>query len=226
MSVPILYVQAYPQLANSGGDGGQVAICADDASATHLCVLATVGGVLTFTLTSAGSALTSGTYFNVPGKANGASLGNGATFGIGVSATGIVTVDSVAAPGYGFKINDTITLSNSAIGTASSVLTTITVNTVLPCSAPFPVGTKFVEINCDVNGPAFITMDSTMTSVGLTNGLLTTQQSTLTTLSGRMTSNERLIRCTPLFPSSTGPGGAGFNTVPLQYQVIMGTPAA
>ncbi len=225
MAVPIIYVQTYPGSASADGDGAALAIFADDNTAQHQTVLATVGGLLTLTLTSRGSGLTSGTYPNVsilfPSGA-----GSGATAQVGVSATGQATVVAPFAPGYGWKIGDTFQLNNAQIGTAGSTITTMTVLTVLPCSAPFPVGTKFVEINCDVNGPAFITFDSTLSSLGVSNGILTTEQSTLTTAACRITSSERLVRrVNTIYAPVLGAQGAGF-AQPVSLQVIMGTAAA
>ena len=96
----------------------------------------------------------------------------------------------------------------------------------LPCTAPFPVGTQFVEMSVDANGPANITIDSTLTTIGITNGILTTQQSILTTTSCRMAANERLVRrVTQIVAPVQGASGAGF-ALPISLQVIMGTAAA
>src|SRR5208337_450959 len=163
--IPTVYCEATPNLANTGGDGGQIAVLADDVSGTHYAVFATIGGVLTLTLTSRGSALTSGTYNNVAVHSNANPAASLAYLNLGVSSTGQLTVAGIQGPGYGFLINDTINVTGiAAIGTASSVLTTITVNTVLPCSPPFPPGTKFIEMSSDGAGTntqgVYVTLDS------------------------------------------------------------------
>lgn len=225
MSVPIIYLVTVPDLAQTGQDGS-VAVINDDLAALNVAVLATVGGVLTFTLTSRGSAFTSGTYLNVPiVPITGA--GSGGVVNVGVSSTGQITVVSASIPGFGFKINDTFNLLAGSFSTPSSVLATITVLTVLPCSAPFPIGTKYVELSCDTNGPAFVTFDTTLTSRGITNGILTTQQSTLTTVASRIAANQTVLRrVTAALPIIAGaPPAEGF-TAPISLQVIMGTAAA
>src|SRR5271166_3016779 len=106
--IPTVYCEATPNLANSGGDGGQIAVMADDASGTHYAVFATIGGILTLTITSGGSALTSGTYNNVAVHANGNTANTLGYLNIGVSAAGVLTVANIQGPGYGFQINDVI----------------------------------------------------------------------------------------------------------------------
>jgi len=227
--IPTVYCEATPNLANSGGDGGQIAVLADDVSGTHYAVFATVGGILTLTITSAGSGLTSGTYNNVAVHANGNTALTLGYLNIGVSSTGIATVVAIQGPGYGFKINDTITLPSGTIGTAGSILTTITVNTVLPCSPPFPPGTKFIEMSSDGAGTntqgVYVTLDSTLSSLGITNGILTTQQCTLATEATRLSPFERIIR--GVNPAAQPFSGLQSNAIagvaPIQYQVILGT---
>ena len=225
MSVPIIYLVTVPDLAQTGLDGS-AALINDDLTALNIAVLATVGGALTFTLTSRGSAFTSGTYLNVP-IVPITGVGVGGVVNVGVSATGQITVVSANIPGFGFKIGDTFNLLTGAFSTASSVLATMTVLTVLPCSAPFPIGTKYVELSCDANGPAFITFDTTITSVGITNSILTTQQSTLTTVASRIAANQTMLRrVTAALPLIAGvPPAEGFGA-PISLQVIMGTAAA
>jgi hypothetical protein len=229
MSVPILYCMGCPDLAQTGADGS-VAVVADDGTSQHQTVLATVGGLLTFTLTSRGSAFTSGTYANIPIVTTAAG-GSGGTVTVGVSATGQITVVSAFIPGYGYALGNfgfSNTVLTSTIGTAGSVLATIGIASVLPCSAPFPPGTKYIEMECDANGPANITLDSTLASTGFTNGILTTLQSTLTTTATRLATNERLLRRVSVIQAPI-PAGSPFNTVAgplLQFQVIMGTAAA
>src|SRR5208337_2795126 len=101
MAVPILYVQAYPDLANAGGNGDQVAIAADDGTATHLSVLATVGGLLTAHVIATGAGLTSGQYNNVP-IISTIARGNAGTVNINVNAAGYIlsTAITVNIPGY------------------------------------------------------------------------------------------------------------------------------
>jgi hypothetical protein len=105
----------------------------------------------------------------------------------------------------------------------------IVASTVLPCTPPFPLNTKYIEMSCDANGPANITLDSTLTSIGFTNGILTTQQSTLTTQACRLATNERLMRRVPIFfpPSAAIPNVIASQQQSLVgWQVIMGTAAA
>jgi hypothetical protein len=228
MSVPIIYCVAVPDVSNSGGDGGQIAVINDDLIAQNFCVLATVGGLLTLTITSGGKNLNTGVYTNVPVIAT-LSGGVGGLVNVTVAAGvgGTASAVSVAVPGYGYGIG-AFSVANSAIGgTASSVITTFQAASVLPCSIPFPIGTKYIELECDVNGPAFITFDTTLTSVGITNGILTTQQSTLTTVASRMAANQVLLRrVTAALPLIAGAPPAALSFVPISLQVIMGTAAA
>lgn len=228
MSVPIIYLVTVPDLANSGGDGGQVAVINDDLSALNVAVLATVGGLLTATITSGGKNLGTGTYLNVPiistiSGGQGGLVNVTVAPGIGGTATAI----AVALPGYGYSPGQFSVAGANIGGTGSSVITTFQLASVLPCSAPFPIGTKYVELSCDANGPAFITFDSTLTTLGITNGILTTQQSTLTTLASRIAANQTILRrVTATVPLIAGaPPAAGF-TAPISLQVIMGTAAA
>jgi hypothetical protein len=192
-------------------------------------VFATIGGILTLTITSGGSALTSGTYNNTAVHAIRSTASTLGYLNIGVSSTGVLTVAGIQGPGYGFQVNDVIQVPNATIGTASSVITTLTVNTVLPCSPPFPQNTKFIEMSSDGAGTTsqgvYVTLDSTLSSVGISNGLLTTQQSTFATASTRLSPFERIIRgVTPLAQPFSG---LQSNTIagiqPIQYQVILGT---
>jgi hypothetical protein len=226
MSVPIIYYTTVPDIGQTGSGDGMVALINDDVTAANSCVLATVGGILSLTLTSRGSALTSGTYNNITVHSNQNPTRSLGILNLGVSATGQLTVVGIQGPGYGFQLNDTINVAG-VVGTASSVLTTITVNTVLPCSPPFPIGTKYIEIECDANGPAFVTFDTTLTSLGITNGVLTTLQSTLTTVASRINSNERIIRrmtAPPALIIGEPPQAAQY--VPISLQLIIGTAAA
>jgi hypothetical protein len=227
MGNPILYVTAFNDLASVGGDN-PVAILPEDGTQTRLYVLGTIGGGLTFTITSAGLNLNTGTYLNLPAVGVNAK-GAGLTLNVTVAAGGGGAVTAVvpAAPGSGYQIGDTVTvLTTGVLSTAAGVMTTLTVATVLPVSQPLPPGTKFVEIACDGGGPAWYTLDSTLSSVGLSNGLITSQQSTLGTTSGRIAANERLLRRVGYFPRPVqGAGGAGF-AQPIGLQVIMGTAAA
>jgi hypothetical protein len=230
MAVPILYLNTFPNSASADGDGAALAIFADDGSNQHQTILATVGGLLTFTLTSRGSAFTSGTYPNIPIVTTGAPAGPGqaGTVTVGVSATGQITVVTPSVPGYGYALqNFGFSAANMlVIGTPGSVIATIAIASVLPCSAPFPIGTKFIEMEVDANGPASVTIDSTLTSIGLTNGILTTLQATLTTVVNRIAANERLARrVSTVYVPVQGASGAGFS-VPTSLQVIMGTAAA
>lgn len=223
MSVPIIYCITVPDLAQTGLDGS-VALINDDLTAQNFAVLATVGGILTASITSAGSGFTSGTYLNVPVVSTQAG-GAGGTVNVGVSATGIITVLTPSVPGYGYKIG-AFSVPNSVIGTAGSTISTLQLASVLPCSAPFPIGTKYVELSCDVNGPAFITFDTTLTTIGITNGILTSQQSTLTTVASRMAANAVLLRrVTAALPLIAGAPPSQQSAIPIALQVIMGTAA-
>lgn len=222
MATTIIYVSEFPGLARTDqSDSVQVFPVPQSG---QQAILATVGGGLTFTITSGGSALTSGTYTDVAIN-NIVSTGTGGTVRVGVSSTGIVTVLTPFRPGYSYKIGDTFSVANSVIGTPSSVLTTFTVLTVLPCSAPFNPATKFVELSADVNGPAYLVIDSTLTSTGF-NGVLTTQQATLVGSSNRITSSERIARGVPIQPTGVGVNPACLPVGGAGLQVIMGTAAA
>ena len=227
MSVPIIYCVAVQDLAQTGLDGS-AALINDDLYAQNFCVLATVGGILTLTITSGGKNLNTGVYTNVPIIAT-LSGGVGGLVNVTVAAGvgGTASAVTVAVPGYGYGIG-AFSVANSAIGgTASSVITTFQAASVLPCSIPFPIGTKYVELECDANGPAFITFDTTLTSVGITNGILTTQQSTLTTVASRIATNATLLRrVTAALPLIAGVPPALQNYIPIALQVIMGTAAA
>ena len=66
MSVPIIYLVTVPDLAQTGQDGS-VAVINDDLAALNIAVLATVGGLLSATITSGGKKLgTRDQYINVP----------------------------------------------------------------------------------------------------------------------------------------------------------------
>jgi hypothetical protein len=211
-----------------------VAVLADDSTATHASILATVGGVLTFGINSGGSGYTSGaTLVNVPMTVNSAgSMAAGVTMTLIVSGNGIATVASGTAvfhPGYGARIGDTFAVQSTALAGNVGGGFAIVVSTVLPCTPPFPLNTKYIEMSCDANGPANITLDSTLTSVGFTNSILTTEQSTLTTQACRLATNERLLRRVPIFfpPAAAIPNVIASQQQSLVgWQVIMGTAAA
>ena len=226
MSVPIIYLVTVPDLAQTGLDGS-AALINDDLTALNIAVLATVGGLMTVHIIATGAGLTSGQYNNLPIISTIAG-GQGATVNINVNAAGYIlsTAVQVVIPGYGYTLSS-FGVNLATIGTAGSTLATWAITAILPCSAPFPIGTKYVELSCDANGPAFITFDSTLTSMGITNGILTTQQSTLTTLASRIAANQVMLRrVTAALPLIAGaPPAEGF-TAPISLQVIMGTAAA
>ncbi len=227
MSVPIVYVETFPGPASADGDGASLALFADNGTNQHQTILATVGGLLSATITSGGKNLNTGTYFNIP-IITTLSGGQGGLVNVTVAAGigGTATAIAIALPGYGYSPGSFSVAGASIGGTGSSVITTFALASVLPCTAPFPAGTQFVEMSVDANGPANITIDSTLTSIGVTNGILTTQQSTLTTVACRMAANERLVRrVTQVMAPVQGASGAGF-ALPISLQVIMGTAAA
>ncbi len=227
MSVPIVYIQTFPNPASADSDGAALTLFADDGITNqHQTILATVGGLMTVHIIATGAGLTSGQYNNLPIITTGNNTaGIGATVNVNVNAAGYIlsTAVQVVIPGYGYTLGS-FGVSLATIGTAGSTLATWAITAILPCTAPFPVGTKFVEMAVDANGPANITIDSTMTTMGL-NGLLSTQQSTLATAAARMASNERLVRRVSQVEVPTGGLGAGF-AFPASLQVIMGTAAA
>ena len=161
MSVPIIYLVTVPDLAQTGQDGS-VAVINDDLAALNIAVLATVGGLMTVHIIATGAGLTSGQYNNLPIISTIAG-GQGATVNINVNAAGYIlsTAVQVVIPGYGYTLGS-FGVSLATIGTAGSTLATWAITGILPCSAPFPIGTKYVELSCDANGPAFITFDSTL----------------------------------------------------------------
>lgn len=223
MAVSIFYVNEYAGLANNPLGGDPVALLPALPIATQM-VLATVGGAATFTLTSGGSALTSGTY-NIRWFDASTTTGQGFTFVAGVSSTGVLTTLTALNPGYGFKINDTVGIPLGVIGTAGSILTTVTIATVVPCSRPFNNGTSFVEIESDGGATGNASFGSTVTTAVLPAGILSTLQA-LTTLGSRMNLNERLVRGVGLIQVPTqGMGAGGFN-IAQSLQVIMGTAAS
>ena len=226
MAVPIIYLLTVPGLAQT--DDGAVAVINDDVAALNSAVLATVGGLLTATITSGGKNLGTGTYLNVPIIAT-LSGGMGGLVNVTVASGigGTASAIAIAMPGYGYSPGNFSVAGASIGGTGSSVITTFNLASVLPCSAPFPIGTRYVELSCDAGGPAFITFDTTLSTVGITNGILTTQQSTLTTVAGRIAANQTVLRrVTATVPLIAGaPPAAGF-TAPISLQVIMGTAAA
>ena len=226
MTVPIIYVETFPGPASADGDGAALALFADNGTNQHQTILATVGGLMTVHIIATGAGLTSGQYNNIP-IISTISGGQGATVNINVNAAGYIlsTAVQVVIPGYGYTLSS-FGVNLATIGTAGSTLATWAITAILPCTAPFPAGTQFVEMAVDANGPANITIDSTMTTMGLTNNLLSTQQSTLTTVACRMAANERLVRrITQIEAPVQGASGAGF-ALPIPLQVIMGTAAA
>lgn len=226
MSVPIIYCVTVPDLAQTGLDGS-AALINDDLTAQNFAVLATVGGLLSLTITSGGKNLNTGVYTNVPVIAT-LSGGVGGLVNVTVAAGvgGTASAITIAIPGYGYSPG-AFSVAGANIGaTGSSVITTFQAASVLPCSAPFPIGTKYVELSCDVGGPAFITFDTTLTSRGITNGILTTQQSTLTTVASRIAANAVLLRrVTAALPLIAGAPPSPQSAVPISLQVIMGTAA-
>ncbi len=228
MSVPIVYVETFPGPANADGDGASLALFADNGTNQHQTILATVGGLMTVHIIATGAGLTSGQYNNIPIiTTSNNTAGQGATVNVNVNAAGYIlsTAVQVVIPGYGYTLGS-FGVSLATIGTAGSTLATWAITAMLPCTAPFPAGTQFVEMAVDAGGPANITIDSTMTSMGLTNSLLSTQQSTLATVACRMAANERLVRrVTQIVAPVQGASGAGF-ALPISLQVIMGTAAA
>ena len=228
MAVSIIYVETFPGPASADGDGASLALFADNGTNQHQTILATVGGLMTVHIIATGAGLTSGQYNNIPIiTTSNNTAGQGATVNVNVNAAGYIlsTAVQVVIPGYGYTLGS-FGVSLATIGTAGSTLATWAITAMLPCTAPFPAGTQFVEMAVDANGPANITIDSTMTSMGLTNSLLSTQQSTLTTTACRMAANERLVRrITQIVAPVQGASGAGF-ALPISVQVIMGTAAA
>ncbi len=223
MAVSIFYVNEYPGLASDRQGGTSVTLLPGLPLATQM-VLATVGGAATFTLTSRGSALASGTY-TITGFDASTTTGKAFTFIAGVSTTGQLTTLTALNPGYGFKIGDTLGIPLAVIGTASSVLTTVTIATVVPCSAPFQTATAFVEIDSDGGATGNASFGSTITTAFLPAGILSTLQA-LTTLGSRMNLNERLVRGVgPIQMPAQGASGAGFSLAQ-SLQVIMGTAAS
>ena len=229
MAVPIIYVETFPGPASADGDGATLALFADNGTNQHQTILATVGGLMTVHIIATGAGLTSGQYNNIPIiTTSNNTAGQGATVNVNVNAAGYIlsTAVQVNIPGYGYTLGS-FGVNLATIGTAGSTLATWAITAILPCSAPFPIGTKYVELSCDANGPAFITFDSTLTSIGITNGILTTQQSTLTTLASRIAANQVMLRrVTAALPLIAGaPPAEGF-VAPISLQVIMGTAAA
>jgi hypothetical protein len=231
MPVPILYVEVFPDIAavtvgaatnfpsSAGGSSAERTVFADDGTATHISVLTTVGGILTIgSITLAGSGLTAGTYPNVPLQGPGQG-----SLTIVVNADGTVHAGGATSfnPGYGYAANSGVSptaAGMATIGTSGSTPPVFSVGTVIPCSAPFPPNTKYIEISCDANGPAFFDLDSTLSSNSITNtGLLTTQEGVFTTCCSRINKNERLVRRIPWYTPTAG------NIAPLTLQVIMST---
>ena len=54
MAVPIVYVETFPGPASADGDGASLALFADNGTNQHQTILATVGGLLSATITSSG----------------------------------------------------------------------------------------------------------------------------------------------------------------------------
>ena len=226
MAVPIIYLETFPGPAAADGDGSTLALFADDGTNQHQTILATVGALLTVAIIATGAGLTSGQYNNIP-IITTAGTGSGGTVNINVNAAGYIlsTAITVNISGFGYTLSS-FGVNLATIGTAGSTLATWALKSVLPCSAPFPAGTQFVEMAVDANGPANITIDSTLSTVGITNGILTTQQATLTTTACRIAANERLVRrVAQVRVPVQGASGAGF-ALPISLQVIMGTAAA
>ncbi len=214
MAVPIVYVAEYAGLAGDGQGGIGIDLVPQPPIAQY-AVLCTVGGLLTFTLTSRGSALTSGTYTNQPVVAG---AGVGATVTYGVSSTGQLTTMSVQNPGYLYTATGLFAAPLGVIGTAGSVLTTITIASVLPCGPPMQPATKFVEVSVDANAPALLGFSSTL--VTSYNGVLTTTVAQLTTTSGqRLSVYDRVLR-------GVNVGNPTLQAQPATLQVIIGTAAA
>ena len=216
MPVPIVYCEGFPDLAAVAV--GAALVLADDSTATHLTVLTTVGGILTISaVTLAGTGMVAGTYPNVPLQGPGQG-----SLTIVVNADGTVHAGGATSfnPGYGYAANSGVSPSlagMATIGTPGSTPPVFSVGTVVPCSAPFPPGTKYIEVSCDTNGPAYFDFDSTLSSRSVTNtGLLTTQEGTLITATSRIGINERLVRRVPSYMAVNG------GPSPLTLQLIMG----
>ncbi len=214
MAVPILYVTEYSGVANLQPGGAPVAI-GNLPPAAQYAVLATTGALLTLAaISSGGAGLVTGTYVNNPVTTTAvAPGGQGGTVSFTVSTAGTAYAMTIFVPGYNYTSAAFINLASGAATTAGAVLCSVHIASVLPCGPPFQANTQLVEISVDANGPALVTLDTTMTSQGY-NGVLTTQQ-LLTTQSGlRLSIYDRIVR------GVARPVGAN------ALQAIMGTAAA
>lgn len=221
----IVYCAEYPGLSNTyqGGDSACVEMVSMPPIAQYP-ILATVGGLLTFTIQSGGYGITTGTYTNVP-VISSITAGPGKGFGGTVNVTaigGTASVVTVQNPGYGYT-PEFVNLGLS-IGSTGN-FTSLSLSVVLPCGPPFQLLTRVVELSVDANGPALITFDTTLSSIGF-NGILTTLQSTLTTTCGqRLSIYDRVLRGVTTAVQQTVPGIYPQLNIPT-LQVIMGTAAA
>jgi hypothetical protein len=189
-------------------------VFADDQTNFHTTVLTTIGGILTIgSITLAGSGMTPGTYPNIPLQGPGQG-----SLTIVVNADGTVHAGGGTSfnPGYGYAANSGVSPSAAGMVTLGGGTPPVfSVGTVVPCSAPFPAGTKYIEMSCDANGPASYSLDSTLASNSITqHGILTTLVATLTTCFARINANERLVRRVPNYAPVN-------SAIPLSLQVVM-----
>ena len=228
MASAIIYVSEFPGFA--AGDNGAVPVVALPPTAQY-AVLSTVGGLRTFTITSAGAGFATGSYLNVP-VVNKTGTGIGGTLFVVVSAAATGTINALfpTNSGYGYAVGDTFNLVTASLTTAgfplgtNSIIATLTVLTVVPCGPPFQGSTRVIDVCVDSASPVNVIVGSTQgPSYG---GTLTTQLGVLTTNGGRMAVNERQLRGVNSSPVPVlGASGAGF-TPTAQLQVIVGTAAA
>ena len=229
MASALIYVSEYPGFA--AGDNGAVPVVALPPTAQY-AVLSTVGGLRTFTITSAGAGFATGSYLNVP-VVNKTGTGIGGTLFVVVSAAATGTINALfpTNSGYGYAVGDTFNLSTGGglttagfpLGT-NSIIATLTVLSIVPCGPPLQPSTRVIDVCVDSASPVNVILGSTLGPSF--NGTFTTQLGVLTTNGGRMAVNERQLRGVNNSPFPVlGAYGAGF-TPTAQLQVIVGTAAA